>query len=131
MSPAITRDAYRPPRVTESASTAGETISTRPQNFGHVQGLLTAGGNYHDNQIDVGLYPRVGRAPVGVTTRADARVLNGAGYAQENFSLFHGRLQAGAGIRYDEFRFAVADRVRPLSSGRETAGRVQPKANVA
>ena len=109
----------------------GNAQYTRPQNFGHIQGLLTAGANYHDNQIDVGLYPRVGRVPTGVMTRADARVLNGAGYAQENFTLFHGKLQAGAGIRYDEFRFAVADRVRPLSSGQATAGRVQPKASVA
>ena len=103
----------------------------RPQNFGAAQGLLTIGGNYHDNQINVGLYPRVGRLPTGVTTRTDARAINGAGFAQENFSFLHGRLQAGGGIRYDEFRFDVADRVQPLRGGAETAGRLQPKANVA
>jgi outer membrane receptor protein involved in Fe transport len=103
----------------------------RPQNFGAMQGLLTIGGNYHDNQINVGLYPRVGRVPTGVTTRADARVINAAGYLQENFSFLHGKLQVGGGIRYDEFRFDVADRVQPLTSGAETAGRLQPKANVA
>src|SRR5207245_10070134 len=95
------------------------------------QGVLTIGGNYHDNQINVGLYSRVGRLPTGVTTRADARVINGAGYAQENFSFLHGRLQAGGGIRYDEFRFDVADRVQPLTGGAETCGRLQPTAPLA
>ena len=103
----------------------------RPQNFGAAQGLLTIGGNYHDNQINVGLYPRVGRVPTGMTTRADARVINGAGYLQENISFLHGRLQAGGGVRYDDFRFDVADRVQPLNGGAETAGVLQPKANVA
>ena len=103
----------------------------RPQNLSFMQGLLTAGGNYDDNQINVGLYPRLGRDPLGVTTRANARVTNAAGYVQENFSFFHGKLQAGAGLRYDEFRFGVEDRVQPLHSGLEAAGRVQPKANLA
>lgn len=109
----------------------GNAQYVRPQNFGPVQGLLTAGGNYHDNQINVGLYPRLGRDPLGVTTRADARVINGAGYVQESLNFFHGRLQAGAGFRYDEFRFDVQDRVQPLHSGIQAAGRPQPKANLA
>ena len=53
--------------------------------------MFAGGGNFHDNQINVGLLPRDGRVPTGVTTRADARVTNGAGYAQETFSLFHGK----------------------------------------
>ena len=109
----------------------GNAQYVRPQNFGSVQGLLTAGANYHDNQINVGLYPRLGRDPLGITTRADARVINGAGYVQESLSFFHGKLQAGAGLRYDEFRFDVQDRVQPLHSGIQTAGRPQPKANLA
>ena len=52
--------------------------------------------NFHDNQINVGLYPREGRVPTGVTTRADAHVTNGAGYAQENLSLFRDRLSSAA-----------------------------------
>jgi hypothetical protein len=32
--------------------------------------VLVAGSNFHDNQINVGLYPREGRDPTGVTTRA-------------------------------------------------------------
>jgi outer membrane receptor protein involved in Fe transport len=58
-------------------------------------------------------------------------VINAAGYLQENFSFLHGKLQVGGGIRYDEFRFDIADRVQPLSGGAETAGRLQPKANLA
>ena len=109
----------------------GNAQYVRPQNFGPVQGLLTAGANYHDNQINVGLYPRLGRDPLGVTMRADARVINGAGYVQESLSFFHGKLQAGAGLRYDEFRFDVKDRVQPLHGGVQTAGRPQPKASLA
>ena len=43
------------------------------------QALFTAGANYHDNQINVGLYPRVGRNPIGVTTQSNLRVTNVAG----------------------------------------------------
>ncbi len=103
----------------------------RPQRFGSITGLLTAGGNYHDNQINVGLYPRSGRNPVGVTNRANARIANGAGYVQQNASLWHGRIQLGAGVRYDEFRFNVRDRVEPGNSGIRNAGLVQPKASAA
>ena len=62
------------------------TRSTRARtDFGR-RALLTAGGNFHDNQINVGLYPREGRVPTGVSTRANAHVTNGAGYAQESVS---------------------------------------------
>ncbi len=50
--------------------------------FGH-RGLLTVGGNFHDNQINVGLYPREGRNPLEVKTRGLAHVTNTAGYAQQ------------------------------------------------
>src|SRR3954454_21997908 len=59
-----------------------------PARWGSVQSLLTVGANYHDNQINVGLYPRVGRVPTGVTSRANVRVTNGAGYVQQAFGLF-------------------------------------------
>ncbi|MBI3695965.1 MAG: TonB-dependent receptor [Acidobacteria bacterium] len=103
----------------------------RPHRLGGVQGLLTTGANYHDNQINVGLYPRIGRVPTGVTNRANARVSNGAGYAQENITLLHGRVLAGAGVRFDEFRFNVRDRLQPAQSGVEFAGLWQPKASLA
>ena len=95
----------------------------------HRRPLLTAGANFHDNQINVGLYPREGRVPTGVTTRADAHVTNGAGYAQESLSLLHGRLLLGGGLRYDEFRFGVRgpseSRGRAASSPPAVAGQRQ------
>ena len=103
----------------------------RPTRFFGVQGLFTAGANYHDNQINVGLYPRIGRDPAGVTNRANVRVTNGAGYAQQNFSFLSGRLLASAGLRYDVFRFDVQDRVDAENSGTETAGNWQPKFGLA
>jgi hypothetical protein len=104
---------------------------THTQNLGPIAGVLVAGANFHDNEINVGLYQRDGRVPTGVTTRADAHVTNGAGYAQESLSLLHGRLLLGAGVRYDEFRFGVVDRVNPDQSGVQTAGRWQGKGNAA
>jgi hypothetical protein len=99
--------------------------------FGGISAVLAAGANFHDNQINVGLYPRDGRVPVGVTTRADAHVTNGAGYAQESLSLLRGRLLLGGGFRYDEFRYDVADHVDPTHSGVQLAGRWQGKGNAA
>ena len=93
--------------------------------------LLTAGANYHDNQILVGLDSRLGRVPTGTVTRANARVTNGAGYVQESLSLFGDRLQLGGGLRFDTFRFDVQDRVTPDASGAQTAVRWQPKASAA
>jgi hypothetical protein len=103
----------------------------RPQRLGFVQGLFIGGGNFHDNQINVGLYPRNGREPTGVTTRANARVSNGAGYVQESLTFFHGKLLAGGGLQFDEFRFDVKDRVDPALSGLESGGRWQPKGSLA
>ena len=96
---------------------------------GSIAAVFTAGGNFHDNQINVGLYPREGRVPTGVTTRADAHVTNGAGYAQESLSLLNGRLLLGGGVRFDEFRYDVTDRVNPEQSGVQSAGRWQGKGN--
>ncbi len=103
---------------------------TRPHKHGFWQGLLTAGSNFHANQNNVGLYHRLIRDPIETTTLAHARVTNGAGYVQENASLFHGKLEVGAGVRYDEFRFGVADRVNGALSGSQWSGRFQPKANL-
>ncbi|HWQ54943.1 MAG TPA: TonB-dependent receptor [Bryobacteraceae bacterium] len=104
---------------------------THPYRFGSVAAVLVAGSNFHDNEINVGLYPRRGRVPTGVTTRANAHVTNGAGYVQNNLSLFRGRVLLGGGVRYDEFRFDVVDRVNPDQGGLQSAGRWQGKGNVA
>ena len=104
---------------------------TRPQKLAGVTAILTGGTNYHDNEINVGLYPRDGRTPTGVSTRAHAHVTNTAGYAQESLSLWSGRLLLGAGVRYDEFRYDVRDLVEPAQSGLQWAGRWQGKGSVA
>ena len=92
---------------------------------------FVSGANFHDNEINVGLYPRDERVPLGVTTRADAHVTNGALYAQETLSFWSGRLILGGGLRYDEFRYNVMDQVNPENSGLQYAGRWQGKGNIA
>ena len=104
---------------------------THPHHLGTVAAVLVTGANFHDNEINVGLYPRDGRNPTGVTTRADAHVTNGAGYAQESLTLWRGRLLLSGGLRFDEFRFAVTDRVNPEQSGVQAAGRWQGKGSAA
>ena len=104
---------------------------THPHHVGTAAAVFVAGSNFHENQVNVGLYPRRGRVPTGVTTRANAHVTNGAGYGQENLSLFRGRLLLGGGVRFDGFRFAVADRVDPDHGGTQSAGRWQGKGSAA
>jgi outer membrane receptor protein involved in Fe transport len=66
-----------------------------------------------------------------VTTRANAHVTNEAGYAQESLSLWRGKLGLTGGLRYDEFRFDVLDKVNAEASGLQYAGRWQGKGGVA
>ena len=100
-------------------------------NVAAARASFTAGANFHDNQINIGLYPREGRVPTGVTTRGDARVTNEAGYAQESLNLFNNRLLVGAGVRFDEFRYKLEDRIDRAQSGVQRAGRWQGKGNMA
>lgn len=100
-------------------------------------GVFLSGANFHDNQINVGLYPREGRDPLGVDTRAHAHVTNAAGYAQETLSLLGGRILLSTGLRYDKFRYdvvelvpgpqAVLDGLTPGSQRTDWAGRWQGK----
>jgi len=102
----------------------------RPHRHSRIQGLLTTGANFHGNQNTVGLYSRQFRNPTSIETLAHANVTNGAGYLQDNLSFFSGRLQAGAGIRYDIFRFAVRDLAGTDFTGASYSGRFQPKFNL-
>ncbi len=104
---------------------------TRPHKLFGAQAILTTGANFHDNQINVGLDSRVGRVPLEALTSALAHVTNSAGYVQENVTLFGGRMQVGAGMRFDEFRFDVTERIHPELGGTQSAGRWQPKASLA
>jgi outer membrane receptor protein involved in Fe transport len=120
----------------------------RPYKLFGQRALLIAGANYHDNQINVGLYPSHGRAPNRKLTSADnrdnadilltsarARVSNVAGYVQQGIDLFHGHVHVEGGVRYDYFNFRVNDRVDLAASGQLSgklgAARVQPKFNLS
>jgi hypothetical protein len=104
---------------------------THPHRIASASAVFVAGGNFHDNQINVGLYPREARVPTGVTTSANAHVTNGAGYFQESLSLLHNRLVLGGGLRFDAFRFGVVDRITLAEGGVQWAGRWQAKGNLA
>jgi hypothetical protein len=104
---------------------------THVHKVGSIAASFLAGLNFHDNEINVGLYPREGRVPTGVTTRANAHVTNEAGYAQETLSFWRGRLLVGGGLRFDEFRYNVEDRLTPESGGLQYGGRWQAKGNIA
>ena len=116
----------------------------KPYAIAGQRATLNVGGNYHDNQINVGLFPSIGRAPSRkfispdnlanpdvLLTSARARVANVAGYIQQGLYLFGGRLHLEGGIRYDYFHFKVDDRAGPTASGAQGASRAQPKFNLA
>jgi hypothetical protein len=103
----------------------------RPYKFFGRQALVIIGGNYHDNQINVGLNRTVERSPFEVITKAQARVVNGGGYIQNGIDFIHGHLHIETGLRFDYFRFDVDDKVSPTLSGKQGAGLFQPKLSVA
>lgn len=91
----------------------------KPYKFSGNQSLLTVGANLHLNQINVGLYPSVGRDPRRkflpgnldnpnvLLTQANARVNNFAAYVQNGWYFFNGHLRIEAGLRFDRFDFDV------------------------
>jgi len=93
--------------------------------------LLTLGSNFHDNQVNVGLYPREGRVPLDVATRSYLVFPNFAAYAQEGVDVLQGRLHLEAGLRWDYFNWRDNDRVNPSISGSQSSNRLQPKAGAA
>ena len=93
--------------------------------------LLTVGSNFHDNQINVGLNQTEARRVQAITSSAHAHVTNIAGYVQQGVDLMGQRLHFDAGLRFDYFRFDVADHIDPARSGLQGESRFQPKANVS
>jgi outer membrane receptor protein involved in Fe transport len=91
----------------------------QPYKFFGKQSLLTVGGNLHLSQINVGLYPSVGRNPNRkfqpenvdnpnvLYTKADAEVNNYAAYIQNGIDFFNGHLRIEMGLRFDYFSFDV------------------------
>ncbi|HKR10619.1 MAG TPA: carboxypeptidase-like regulatory domain-containing protein, partial [Pyrinomonadaceae bacterium] len=123
----------------------------KPHRFLRGQALLTAGGNVHASQIQLGLFPSFERNPnrlalnqaAGIDnpgvlqTNAQANITNFAGYAQEAIDLLHGRLHLEGGLRWDYFRFNVRNgsnetpAARDVFGGVQRAARFQPKAAAA
>ena len=101
-----------------------------PWKLGSTNALLTVGGNFHDNQINVGLLHTFERQTLEVVTSANAHVTNAAWYAQQGFDFARYRIHVDAGLRYDVFRFDVTDRLGGNAGGLASAGRLQPKANL-
>jgi len=99
--------------------------------IGAARALLAAGANFYANEINVGLYPRIGREPLGVTTRSLLFIPNAAPYAQQSLDFLNGRLHFEAGLRWDYFHWRDDDLVHPEISGVLAANRFQPKAAVA
>ena len=81
--------------------------------------LLTVGGNFLANRINVGLYPSISRNPnrkflpeninnpAALYTKAGAKVNNYAGYIQNGIDFFNGHLRIETGLRFDYFTFDV------------------------
>ena len=103
----------------------------RPYHFFGQHMLLIAGGNMQASQINLGLYQQKERVPFHTTTQALVHLTNTAGYLQQGMDLAGGHLHMDVGLRYDDFRFSVDDRVEPKNSGARGEGRFQPKANIA
>jgi len=116
----------------------------KPYTIAGQRAMLNVGANYHNNRINVGLFPSISRAPSRkfnslenlanqdvLLTSARARVSNVAGYVQQGLDLFHGHLHLEGGIRFDYFHFNVDDRGDPTASGAQGASRAQPKFNLS
>lgn len=98
-----------------------------------VPALFTAGANLGDNWINVDLFhdedPQIiAPVPGKPWTEADVHITNPAVYAQEgmDFRCLH----VDAGLRFDEFRFDLTDRLVAENSGLNYAGIVEPKVNI-
>ena len=112
------------------------------------QGLLMAGGSVQATQVNVGLWPSIGRSPHrleanlergsgnpgGLLTGAIAGIINSSGYVQQTVYIPTARLRLEGGLRFDHFRYAIVDGINrtPLAtepfSGVVGQGRWQPKA---
>ncbi len=91
----------------------------KPYKFFGRQSLLTVGGNFLANQVNVGLYPTTDRNPNRkflpgninnpdvLYTKAGAKINNYGSYVQNSTDFFSGHLRIEAGLRFDFFTFDV------------------------
>ena len=123
----------------------------KPYKLGNNSSLLTIGGNFLASQINVGLFPTVGRnpnrkfLPENIAFRDDngdgvddvlytsdrAKVNNYAAFVQNSIDLFNGHLRLEGGLRIDTFTFDVKDQVNPGLSDKVSSTKLQPKFGLA
>jgi outer membrane receptor protein involved in Fe transport len=97
-----------------------------------IPALFVGGANVSNNGINVDLFHVKDRkiippVPGSPWTETNVHLLNPAVYMQQGFDLH--RLHVDAGLRWDEFRFAVTDRIASTSS-LSYAGSAEPKINI-
>lgn len=100
--------------------------------FGH-SSLLMVGSNLTDHWINVDLFHAQDRqiiAPVPGSpwTLDNVHIGNVAVYAQQGVEFPH--LHVDLGLRFDEYRFNLTDRLVPTNSGLQSAGGAEPKVNI-
>ena len=125
----------------------GSAQFVEPYKFFGKQAVVTVGGSFLANQINVGLYPSINRSPNRkfqpeninnpdvLYTSAQANVNNYGGYIQNGIDFYNGHLRVEVGLRFDYFSFDVdgfelSDTTNILR-GKEGAGEFQPKLAVA
>ena len=94
-------------------------------------GNLIGGVNFLGNQINLGLYNRIGRLPTDQVTSSNVRIDNPGYYIQENLTLAKGKIQLGGGLRYDDYTFHASNRIDLTDKLRVRGGLWQPKASFA
>lgn len=95
--------------------------------------LFMAGANLADNWINVDLFHAKDRqiiapTPLNPWTESNVHITNPAVFAQEGVDIPH--LHLDAGIRFDEFRFNLTDRLTPAKDGLSRVVAAEPKLNV-
>lgn len=103
---------------------------SKPHSWGTNFGTLFTGVNILGNQINLKLAGRQGRVPTDLRTWAGTNILNTGFYGQENLILFAGKLRVDLGLRYDDFRFAVSDKIALNPRLNRNSGAWQPKVNL-
>ncbi len=94
-------------------------------------GNFTGGFNYLGNQLNLGLYNRIGRVPTDAVTSADVKIDNPGYFIQENLTLAKGKIQLGGGLRYDDYSFRAISRLDITDKVNSRGGLWQPKASFA
>lgn len=94
-------------------------------------GNFTGGFNYLGNQLNLGLFNRIGRVPTDQVTSADVKIDNPGYFIQENLTLAKGKIQLGGGLRYDDYSFRATSRLDITDKVNARGGLWQPKASFA